>query len=100
MTYEETAKRFGISIRTLFRWKSKPELEKRRNKPATKLNMEALKKNLEENSDLYLSERAAEYNVSMSGIDYAIKRLNITYKRNANSSKIRLQKRRSLQKEN
>ena len=44
LTYEQTSKQFGINIRTLFRWKHKPIDTKRRNKPATKIHMEALKK--------------------------------------------------------
>lgn len=90
LTYEEAAKRFGISIRTIFRWKHKPVLVKKRNKPATKINMEALKKDVQSRPDEYHYERATRFNVSTSAICYAIKRLGIRYKKNAKTSQSRL----------
>jgi len=87
LTYEETSKRFGINIRTLFRWKDKPEYIKRRNKPATKIDMEALKKDIDERPDDYNYERASRFKVSTHAIWAAIRRLGIRYKKNAKTPK-------------
>ena len=89
LTNKQTADRFGISERVIYEWKHKPEPQKTRNKPATKINMEALKKDIEERPDDYHYERAGRFNVSTSAIFYAVKRLGIRYKKNASSPKSR-----------
>jgi len=38
----ETAELFGVGVAHVFRWTKKPEPSKTRNKPATKIDMEAL----------------------------------------------------------
>ena len=81
LTYEETSKRFGVGIATLFRWKKKLKPQTTRNKPATKINMEALKKDVEENPDRYQYERAEDYKVSAWAIGLALKRLGISHKK-------------------
>lgn len=86
LTFKEVSDRFGIPIRTLFRWQQRIEPKTKRNKPATKVDMEALAKDVENNPDLYQYERAAKFGVSQSAIFYALKRLNISYKKNAISS--------------
>ena len=65
------SERFDISIRTLFRWQSKLEPCLTRNKPATKIDMEALKKDVEQHPDDYQWERAKRFNVSQSTIGSA-----------------------------
>ena len=81
LTVEEVAERFGVSKRSVFRWKHKPEPSKTREKPATKINMEALKKDVDDFPDDFLEERANRFKVSPSGIRSALKRLKITYKK-------------------
>jgi transposase len=83
LTFEATSKRFGVGIATLFRWKKKLEPQKTRNKPATKVNMESLKVDVQKNPDAYLSERAERFNISVSGVFYALKRLDVSYKKNS-----------------
>lgn len=80
------SKRFGISLRSLSRWKNQIVPKQGRNKPATKLNMDALKIYVEQHSDSYQSELAEVFGVSQSCIHYALKRLNISYKKNSLSS--------------
>jgi len=87
LSFESTSKRFSIGIRTLFRWQKNIEPKKNRNKPATKVNMEKLEADISNIPDAYLSERAERLGVSISGIFYAIKRLNISYKKNSVSPK-------------
>jgi transposase len=86
LTFEETSKGFGVPIRTLFRWKNRLEPCTTRNKPATKIDMEALKKHVQEYPDAYQYERAAVFGVSQGCIFFALKRLSISYKKNAVSS--------------
>ncbi len=81
LTYEQTSKQFGINIRTLFRWKHKPIDTKRRNKPATKINMDALKKDIDNRPDDYNYERAARFEVSTHAIWAAMRRLKISHKK-------------------
>ena len=61
------------------RWAKNIELKTMRNKPATKIDMEALKKDVEAYPDAYQYERAQRLNVSKTGIGYALKRLGVTY---------------------
>ena len=82
LTYQQTSERFGVPIRTLFRWSRRIEPKKTRNKPATKIDMEALRKDVEAYPDRYQHERAALFGVSKSGIFYALKRLKLTNKKN------------------
>jgi len=82
LTFEQTSQHFEIHISTLFRWKIKLEPCINRNKPATKVDMEALKQDVKNYSDDYQWERANRLNVSQSAIHYALKRLKICYKKN------------------
>jgi len=86
LTFQEVSDRFDISIRTLFRWQKQIEPKTKRNKPATKIDMEALSKDVSANPDHYQYERAKKFGVSQSAIFYALKRLKISYKKNAISS--------------
>jgi transposase len=81
LTIKETAKRFCIGVTTIVRWLIKIEVQIKRNKPPTKLDMEALKKDVELYPDDYLFERASRFNVSHNCIWHGLKRLNITYKK-------------------
>ena len=85
LTFEEASIRFDIPIRTLFRWKKRLEPCSKRNKPATKIDMEALTKDVELYPDHYHSERAKKFNVSTSGICVALKRLGVRCKKNSRS---------------
>ena len=87
LTFEETSKRFGVSIRSLFRWEKRLEPSTTHFKPATKIDMDALAKHVDDFPDMYQRERAKHFNVCTSAIGYALKRLEITYKKNASSSK-------------
>lgn len=83
LTFQQASDRFGIPIRTLFRWKNRMEPKNKRNKPSTKIDMEALCKDVKDNPDDFQYERAKRFGVSQSAIYYALKRLNISYKKNA-----------------
>lgn len=89
LSINKVAKRFGIGSRTIVNWLKRLEPKLKRNKPATKIDMEALKQDVEKYPDAYLVERAARLKVSKSGIHVALQRLNITYKKNSESYKSR-----------
>ena len=81
LSYVKVAKRFGMSPTTVFKWSKTMKPKKGRRKPATKIDMEALKKDVKENPELYQYERAEKFRVSKSSIGYALKRMGVTYKK-------------------
>jgi len=86
LTFEKTSEHFGIGIRTLFRWQERLEPKKTRNKPATKIDMNKLEQDVLKNPDDFQYERAKRFGVSQWGIGMALRRLNITNKKNSKSS--------------
>lgn len=88
----EVAKRFDIGIATVMRWSKKVEPKPTRQRPAIKLDMEALKKDVELYPDAYLKERASRFNVSHMSIWFALKRLKVTCKKNSTTSQSRSRK--------
>jgi len=86
LTFEKTSEHFGIGIRTLFRWQERLEPKMKRNKPATKINMNTLKQDIHTHPDAYLFERADRFKVSITGMFYALRRIGITNKKNPHSS--------------
>ena len=87
LTFTETSQRFDIPIRTLFRWQQKIAPCLTRDKPATKIDMDALAQHVDDYPDAYLHERAAVFGVTFQAIHCALKRLGISYKKNATASK-------------
>jgi hypothetical protein len=86
LSMAEVAKRFSVGLASIMRWSNNLEPKTTRNKPPTKIDMEALKKDVQDCPDAYLKERAKRLNVSHNCIWRALKRLNITYKKNATAS--------------
>ena len=87
LTFEQTSQRFDVPIRTLFRWQRKMAPCMTRHKPATRLDMAQLAKDVELAPDAYQWERALRFGVHQSRIYYALKRLEISYKKNTTTSK-------------
>lgn len=83
LSFDETSKRFKVGKTSLFRWSKNIKPKSKRNKPATKIDMEALRIDIETYPDAYQYERAARLGVSKTGIYSALKRLGISYKKNA-----------------
>ena len=69
------------NVASLFRWKNKLEPSLTRNKPATKVDMSLLKEDIEKFPDDYQWGRAKRLNVTQPAIHYALKRLNISFKK-------------------
>ena len=83
LTFAQTSKRFGVGMRTLFSWQKRIEPKTTRNKPATKIDMKALRKDVRQHPDRFQWERAQDYNVSAWAIGKALCRLNISLKKNS-----------------
>jgi len=83
----KTAKRFGIGTTTLVNWIKGKIPKNKRSKPATKIDMDALAVDIKEHADAYGFERARRLGCSESGVWSALKRLGVTYKKIAESSK-------------
>jgi len=64
LTFEEISKRFGVGKTSLVRWNKVLEPRLTRNKPVTRIDMEALKRDIEERPDAYQYERAEKLKVS------------------------------------
>ena len=86
LSFMNVAKRFGVGVASVFRWSKEPTPKFSRNKPATKIDMEALKEDIKKYPDAYQYERAERMRVSQSAIWQAIRRLEVTYKKNPLSS--------------
>jgi transposase len=83
LSFEEVAVRFDIgSKNTVFRWTKQLEPCETRNKPATKIDMDALASDVKLYPDAYQYERAERLGVSESCIQSALKRLKISHKKN------------------
>lgn len=83
LSMAKVATRFGIGLKSVLRWSKSIEAIKKRNKPATKIDMEALKSDVEQYPDAYQAERAKRLGVSESCVQFALRRLNVTYKKNS-----------------
>ena len=86
LSFDAVAQRFGISRAAIFRWSKKIEPQKTRDRKPTKIDMEALKKDIERYPSSYCYERAARLDAKPSGIRDAKKRLGVTYKKNSEAS--------------
>ena len=70
----------------MFRWSKPIEVRRTRDKPATKLDMEALEQDVPTYPEAYQYERAERLGVSRRGIGYALKRLGIRRKKHVLTS--------------
>jgi len=86
LSFQEVADRFHVGVASVVRWSKKITPTTKRNKPATKIDMEALRRDVDEHPDAYQYERAKRFGVSQKGICSALKRLGITYKKKPKTS--------------
>jgi len=93
LTFGEVSERFCVGVSSVVRWSKNIESKGKRNKKATKLNWEELLKDVEAHPDSYQYERAQRFGVSRQGIAYALKRLNISYKKKPLSTEKQMKKR-------
>ena len=96
LSFAQTAKRFGISVNSVFLWSKKVEPKQTKNRPAIKIAKDTLMEDIEKYPDAFSYERADRLNVTASGIRSAMKRLKISYKKNSKSSQGLRKEKRSL----
>ena len=89
LTFEQTSQGFDVPIRTLFRWQRKMAPCMTRDKPATRLDIAQLAKEVELAPEAYQWERAKRLGVAERTIGYGLQRLKISYKKNAQTSQDR-----------
>ena len=87
LTNAEVASRFDIGVATVVRWRSRIDPFLKRNKPATRIDMQILLQDVVDYPDKYLYERAKLFGASSQGIVHALRRLGVSYKKNSNPSK-------------
>jgi len=100
LSFAKTAKRFGVSVNSLFLWSKNLEPKRTKNKPSLKIDPEALLEDIKKNPDAYNYERAKRFNVSAPAIFYAMKRLGFTYKKNIQSPKSMRREKKAFSKKN
>ena len=86
LSFEAIAERFDVGKASVFRWSKRLEVQQTRNKPTTKIDMEAFKQDVEDYPDAYQYERAQCLGVSRRGIGEALKRLGMSRKKNVLTS--------------
>lgn len=87
LSFSAISKKFNIGKNTVFSWTKKLHPQKHRDKKAIKIDYDKLAQDIKEYSDAYQYERAERLGVSRSGIQKALKKLNITYKKSFTTSK-------------
>lgn len=100
LSFAKVSSRFGVCLQSVYRWSKKIEFQRKRSKPATRIDMEALQRDIQKYPDAYHYERAKRLNVSIRCVGYALKRLGVTYKKNAETSKGLRRQTAYLSKEN
>jgi transposase len=89
LSFEATAKRFGMGKASLIRWSKPRAAKKTRNQPAPKIDRDALRQAVEHYPDAYPPERAKRFGISQAGMRYALKRLGISRQKNLFTSESR-----------
>ena len=78
----EASRLFGFSRNTLYRWINSDDLRPKKHGPRNrKIDKAALRKHVQEYPDMLLHERAQVFDIGISGMHYALKRLGIVKKR-------------------
>ena len=86
LTIAAVATRFNVGIASVTRWIKNPTPQLTRNKPATKIDMDALAKDVVDHPDAYQYERAKRLGVSEKGVGHALRRMGLSYKKNTKTS--------------
>jgi transposase len=92
LTIAEVADRFGVGVASVVRW-IKDIHRKKQGFRKRKIDMDVLKQDVADHPDAYQHERAARLGVTQNAIFLALKRLGVSYKKNATTSQS--QRRRS-----
>ena len=86
LTLEETSQRFGVWRASLTGWLSR--LEPDQSKPRKrKIDLEALRRDVQDYPDAYQYERAARFGVATNAIWQALQKIGVTYKKSPGTPK-------------
>jgi putative transposase len=78
----KAAKTYRVSRATIYRWLGREELKPTKvTRRKRKLDWEAVRKDVEQNPDLKLSDRAKKFGVRTNAVWYAIEKMKITRKK-------------------
>lgn len=83
-TYRALAKEFKLSTKTILSWKKDINRKLKPSAP-TKIDNDKLREDVAMYPDDYQHERAVRFNCTPRAIGYALKRLNISQKKDLNS---------------
>ncbi len=86
LSFDEISKRFSVGKSSVVRWSINIKAKTSRNKGWVKIDLDALRQDVEKHPDSYQYERAERFGVSQSGICVALKRLKISCKKNTKPS--------------
>lgn len=86
LSFSAISKKFSIGRNTVFSWTKKLHPQKHRDKKAIKIDRDKLVQDVKEYRDAYQYERAERLGVSRSGIQKALKKLKLTYKKSFTTS--------------
>ncbi|WP_316357248.1 IS630 transposase-related protein [Candidatus Neptunichlamydia sp. REUL1] len=100
LSFAQVARRFGVSVNSVFLWSKRLEPRRTKIRPAIKIDREILMEDIKKYPDAFNYERARRLKVSTSGIRCAMKRLRISYKKNAQPSQGLRNKKTNLSRKN
>ena len=86
LSFAAVSQRFAVGLASVVRWSNNIAPKERRERPAIKINMEALQEDVLIYPDAYQHERAKRLGVSKNCIWHALRRLKVTYKKNPHAS--------------
>lgn len=89
LTLDEASERFRIGRASLWRWSQRIEPKTTRYKPSITIDRIRLAADVRMHPDSYLHERAKRLGVSKNGIFTALKRMNLSRKKNFKTSESR-----------
>ena len=84
LSIRKTAKEFNLSPVTVVKWMRNIEPKETRIRKS-RVDIKQLEEDIKQYPDSYIYERAVRFGMSKSGMQYTLKRLNITYKKNLQS---------------
>ena len=84
LSISETSSRFHINVASIVRWLKDPSLRPHPSRH-NKIDLNALRADVERHPYSYCAERATRFNVTAGAICYALKRLGISRKKNSHS---------------
>lgn len=99
LSFRATACRFNIGVTSLLRWSRRLEPKAFREGRPRKIDLEKLRQDIRDYPDAYQYERAERFGVCQKAIWLALRKLNVSYKKNAATPQGRRRREASLPEE-